>query len=278
MSNRNFIDRSTPRQGVTLLNLNRGPVNAFHQPFWEEMAEVFREIGKDGDIKVIVLASTFPKCFTTGLDLRAATSSMLAIDASDPSRKARRLRDYVIQFQSCISAIEEVPQPVIGAVHGIAFGLAIDILCACDIRYAATSTLFSIKEVDVGLAADVGTLARIPKITGNQSAVRELAYTARNFGAEEAQHLGFVSKVIKGGRDEVVAAALETAGLIASKSPIAVLGTKHLLLHARDNSVKSNLEYTATWNAANLQSTDVTNAVKSFETKKPPKFQGLPKL
>ena len=87
----------------------------------------------------------------------------------------------------------------------------------------------------MGLAADVGTLARIPKMTGNQSAVRELAYTARNFGPEEAERLGFVSKVVKGGRDEVIGAALETAALIATKSPIAVIGTKHLLLHARDH-------------------------------------------
>lgn len=94
---------------------------------------------------------------------------------------------------------------------------------------------FSGQEVDVGLAADIGTLARLPKVVGNQSMARELAYTARNFSAAEAEKMGLVSKVVPGGRDEVVNAALETASVIASKSPIAVVGTKHLLLHARDH-------------------------------------------
>ncbi|KIJ26565.1 hypothetical protein M422DRAFT_38149 [Sphaerobolus stellatus SS14] len=198
--------------------------------------------------------------------------------ATDPARRARELRQHVVEFQSSISAIEEVPQPVIGAVHGYALGLAIDILCACDIRYASTSAIFSIKEIDVGLAADIGTLARIPKITGNQSAIRELALTTRNFGAEEALQWGFVSKVLKGGQEEVIKAALETATIIASKSPVAVVGTKHLLLHARDHSVRENLEYTATWNAANLQTEDMANAIAAFKTKAGPKFKALPKL
>ena len=91
-------------------------------------------------------------------------------------------------------------------------------------------------EVDVGLAADIGTLARLPKIAGNHSLVHELAYTAREFGADEAARMGLVSRVVPGGRDEVLAAALETAGVIARKSPIAVVGTKRVLLHARDHS------------------------------------------
>ncbi|KAF8587519.1 ClpP/crotonase [Ramaria rubella] len=272
-----FILKSFPSPGIVVVSLNRGPVNAFHQPFWEELGETFRDIGKDGEIRVIVLNSSFPKYFTAGLDL-VATAPSADVGSLDPARMARIYRDHILHFQSCISAIEETPQPVIGAVHGIAFGLAIDILSACDIRYAATSSLFSIKEIDVGLAADIGTLSRIPKITGNQSAIKELAYTARNFGADEAEKVGFVSKVIPGGREEVLKAALDTAALISSKSPIAVVGTKHLLLHARDHSVRQNLEYTATWNGVNLQTQDLTDAFKTFKTKRPPTFQALPKL
>ena len=92
------------------------------------------------------------------------------------------------------------------------------------------------QEVDVGLAADIGTLARLPKVAGNQSLVRELAFTGRDFSAQEAAQAGFVSRLVKGGRDEVVKAALELASLIAKKSPIAVVGTKRVLLHARDHS------------------------------------------
>jgi delta(3,5)-delta(2,4)-dienoyl-CoA isomerase len=85
------------------------------------------------------------------------------------------------------------------------------------------------------LAADIGTLAFLPKITGNHSLARELAYTARTFSAAEAEKLGLVSKVVEGGMDAVVNSALELAKVIASKSPVATLGTKHLLIHARDH-------------------------------------------
>jgi len=99
-------------------------------------------------------------------------------------------------------------------------------------------------------------LAYLPKLTGNQSLLRELAYTARNFSASEAEKLGLVSRVVPGGRDQVVQAALELAKTIAAKSPIAVSGTKRLISHARDHPVEENLVYTQSWNAHAL----VTNA------------------
>jgi delta(3,5)-delta(2,4)-dienoyl-CoA isomerase len=109
------------------------------------------------------------------------------------------------------------------------------------------------QEVDVGLAADIGTLAHLPKITSNDSLARELAYTARTFSATEADKLGLISKVVEGGREGVVKAALDLAKFIAMKSPIAVASTKHLLAHSRDHSVSANLEYTSVWNSAMVQ-------------------------
>jgi len=167
---------------------------------------------------------------------------------------------------------------VIAALHGTAFGLAIDIASACDIRYAATTTQFCIKEVDIGLAADIGSLARLPKITGNESLLRELAFTSRVFEAEEAQKLGLVSKVVQGGKDQVLAEALKLAKQIASKSPIATMGTKHILIHSRDHSVQQNLDYVASWNQAMLQSEDLKNSITSFTSKKAPVYKALPKL
>ncbi|KAG8794536.1 hypothetical protein FRC12_023745 [Ceratobasidium sp. 428] len=278
-SQNKFVKVTTPLEdrSVLLVELDRAPVNAFNQPFWEELGATFEKISRDGTIRAVVLASSFDKVFTAGLDL-ADAGSLRSDDGTDPAREALRLRDHVLHFQSCISAIERCTQPVIAAAHGIAYGLAIDILCACDIRYSSTHSRFSIKEVDVGLAADIGTLARLPKITGNESLLRELALTAREFGPDEAMKLGMVSKVVEGARKEVIAVALDTARVIASKSPIATVGTKRILLHARDHSVEENLEYTATWNQVMLQSTDTIEAFKSFRTKQPPKFKPLPKL
>ena len=127
-----------------------------------------------------------------------------------------------------------------------------DILSACDIRLASETAVFGIlvsfrppsrhisqnsnslcypyiQEVDVGLAADIGTLQRFPKIIGNDSITRELALTGRKFNASEAVSMGFVSRVVHGGLKGVEQEALKMGGLIATKSPIAVLGTKNIL-------------------------------------------------
>lgn len=102
-------------------------------------------------------------------------------------------------------------------------------------RTTLTYLPYAPQEVDIGLAPDIGSLAFLPKITGNHSLLRELTYTARAFSAAEADKLGLVSKVVPGGRDEVVHEALELAKFIAAKSPIAVTGSKHLITHARDH-------------------------------------------
>lgn len=121
-------------------------------------------------------------------------------------------------------------------MHGISIGLAIDIACCADIRFCSKDVKFSVKEVDIGLAADIGTLSRLPKIVGNHSWVKEVCLSARFFGAEEALAVGFVSQVLDD-KAKAIEAATKLATLIASKSPVAVQGTKEILNYSRDSSV-----------------------------------------
>lgn len=183
---------------------------------------------------------------------------------SDPARKAILMQHWIREFQDAISQLEQCHKPVIAAVHNVAYGLAIDILSACDVRIATKDARFSVREVDAGLAADIGTLQRFPKIVANDSWVRELCYTAREFDASEAFQFGFVSRVVDGkDQQSVVAEAVAMASQMASKSPVALRNCKHLLLHARDHSVQEGLEYTSVLTAAALQSDDIPNAVCS---------------
>jgi delta(3,5)-delta(2,4)-dienoyl-CoA isomerase len=163
---------------------------------------------------------------------------------------------------------------VIALCHGISFGAAVDIAVASDIRYCVADTRFSIKEVDIGLAADLGTLTRLPKIGVSYSWAKEAAYSARIFSGEEAGRVGFASRVFKS-KGEMVEAALETAKVIAAKSPVAVQGTKALLDFSRDRSVEDGLRYTAVWNAAMLQTEDVGKAMMSGLRKTKPTFEKL---
>jgi len=249
-------------------------VNAFSEQFWKLYGQVFDQVNEGAeDIRAIVLSSSLPKIFTAGIELSEV--GLMIPGAPDPARRALDIRRFLLDFQRSIGAPERCRCPVIVAVHGPVIGLGIDLISYCDIRYAASDATFCIKEVDAGLAADIGTLAFLPKITGNHSLVRELSYTARPFSASEAEKLGLVSKVVEGGRDAVTRSALELAAIIASKSPLAVAGTKHLITHARDHPVAENLAYTALWNAAGLQTKDTGEGVASIKAKRPPTFSKL---
>lgn len=121
-------------------------------------------------------------------------------------------------------------------LHGVSLGMAIDVACCADVRICASDTRFAVKEVDIGLAADLGSLARLPHIVASQSWVAEVSLTARDFLAPEAQAVGFVSRVLPD-KAAALAHGLEMAAVIAAKSPVAVQGTKELLIHGRDHTV-----------------------------------------
>lgn len=154
------------------------------------------------------------------------------------------------------------------------FGAAIDLAVAADIRHCAKGVRFSVKEVDVGIAADVGTLSRLPKIGVSYSWAKEVVYTAREFGAEEALKVGFVSRVAES-KEQLVEEGLKLAEFIAAKSPVAVQSSKALWDYSRDRPVEDGLRYTAAWNAAMVQSEDVKKAMMSGVKKTRSTFEKL---
>lgn len=242
---------------------------------WENMAQIFNKLSSDPRVRAIVLSGAGEKAFTTGLDVKAASEGLLSSDAkADPARKAAVLRRHITAFQDCITAVERCEKPVIVALHGFSLGLGIDLSTATDVRLCSRNTRFGVKEVDIGLAADIGTLSRLPKVVGNYGWVKEVALTAREFGAEEALRVGFVNAVYDT-REATIAAAFKLASLIASKSPVAVQGTKEILNFSRDHSVQDGLRYTSVWNSAALQTQDVSAALLSGLQKRTPTFEKL---
>lgn len=144
-------------------------------------------------------------------------------------------------------------------------------------RLCAADAKFAVKEVDIGLAADIGTLTRLPKVVGNGSWVKDVCLSGRVFGAEEAGRVGFVSWVGgKGGaKAEVVGEAVRWAAEVAGKSPVAVQGTKELLDWSWDRSVQDGLRYTSVWNSAMLQGGDTREAMMAGIAKRKPRFEKL---
>lgn len=163
---------------------------------------------------------------------------------------------------------------VICVLHGYSFGLALDLSTCADIRICTKDVKLAIKEVDIGVAADIGSLTRLPKVVGNFSWVKDVCLSARVFGAEEAYRVGLVSQVLET-KEKAVEAALKMAVLLASKSPVAVQSTKELLNRARDQTVAESLRYTGAWNSAAIQTSDVERAMLSGIKKTKPTFEKL---
>lgn len=245
-------------------------LNAFDDALWYSLRTLFDTASTDPDVRAIVLSAN-GRAFTAGLDI---TSANLARSSVDAARTSQALRLHILDFQDAVSSIHRCAKPVVCCLHGIAFGLAVDIASAADIRYASRDTVFCIKEVDIGLAADVGSLQRLPKVVGASSWLREMAMTAAKFSADEAAQHGLVSRVLQS-KEECVQAGLETAKIIAGKSPVAVQGTKFLLDYSREHTVQEGLLMTAVWNASMLQANDVGDAIAATLAKKQAKFSKL---
>ena len=255
---------------------------------WNELPPLFSYLSTSPSTRVVILSGAGPKAFTTGLDVQAASQNSILSPSSqktlksdsgyplDPARIATHHRRHIDSFQACITAIEACEKPVIVALHGWSLGLAIDIALCADVRICAKDTAFAVKEVDVGLAADIGTLSRLPKVVGNGSWIKDVCLSARQFGADEAEKMGLVSWVGKnGGKEEVVREALRWAESVAAKSPVAVQATKEILNWSWSRSVEDGLRYTSVWNSAALQSDDVKAAMMAGWTKRKPEFAKL---
>nr|KAF6285576.1 enoyl-CoA hydratase 1 [Myotis myotis] len=237
-----------------------------NKAFWSEMVECFNKIAQDADCRAVVISGA-GKMFTAGIDLVDMASDLLQPQGDDVARISWYLRSLIARYQETFSVIEKCPKPVIAAIHGGCIGGGVDLITACDIRYCAQDAFFQVKEVDVGLAADVGTLQRLPRVIGNQSLVNELAFTARKMMADEALSSGLVSRIFPD-KEVMLDAAFNLAAEISSKSPVAVQGTKINLLYSRDHSVAEGLNYMASWNMSMLQTQDIVKSVQAAMEKK----------
>ncbi|KAM6959533.1 delta(3,5)-Delta(2,4)-dienoyl-CoA isomerase, mitochondrial [Aplochiton taeniatus] len=268
---------SHPADCITHVELHRPEKrNAMNKAFWSEMVDCFTQIAEDPDCRVVVVSGA-GKMFTAGIDLMDMASDVLQPLGDDMARRSWNLRTIIAKYQETFTVIERCPKPVVVAVHGACIGGGVDLITACDIRLCTQDAWFQVKEVDIGLAADVGTLQRLPKVIGSRSLVNELALTARKMFADEAKSSGLVSRVFAD-KEALMAAALEMAGEIAGRSPIAVQGTKVNLVYSRDHSVTEGLHYMATWNMSMLQTEDVMKSASAAMEKKSPKTVPFSKL
>ncbi|WP_298358830.1 crotonase/enoyl-CoA hydratase family protein [Runella sp.] len=233
--------------------------NALNQKAWDEMKAIFEELDENDEVRVIVLSGN-GKHFCAGIDLELLMNVAQFAQKCE-GRKREKLRKKVFELQAPINAIEQCSKPVIAAIHGGCIGGGVDIISACDMRYSTDDAFFTIKEIDMGMVADLGTFQRLPKIIPPGIA-REMAYTGRNVSGKEAERIGLTNRSFPDA-ETMQAEVVKIAQNIAAKSPLSIRGTKAILNHSRDHSVADGLDYMATWNAAMLLSDDLMEAFQA---------------
>lgn len=265
--------------GVATLWLDRPEKrNAMGPAFFDELPRAIAALSADEAVRCVVIAARGPH-FTVGLDL-AALASLAGEDggrsdgagAPSAARVARRTHADVLRLQASITSVADCPKPVVAAVHGYCIGGGVDLVSACDVRFASADTRFSVRETRMAIVADLGSLQRLPLLIG-MGQVAELAYTGKDVDAAWAERIGLVNRVLPDA-EATVAAARELAGEIAANSPLAVQGTKAVLSRLHQQRVADSLAYVAAWNAGHLRSDDLVEAVSAFMQKRPPKFEG----
>jgi len=247
--------------------------NAMGPDLWADLPRACEALSEEPDIRALVLAARGPH-FSVGLDLKSMGGMLTG--GGGPSRsqasKARRARLEVKRLQDAITAVAQLPFPVIAAVHGFCIGGGVDLIAACDIRLASEDAVFSVREAKVAIVADIGSLQRLPHII-SAGHLAELAFTGKDIGAGRAREIGLVNDVYVG-PDVLMVAAYELAGEIARNSPLAVQGTKAVLAANDGRTVAQGLEFVAVWNVGALESDDLAEAMTAFVEKRPPVFTG----
>jgi enoyl-CoA hydratase len=248
-------------------------LNTMHMVFWRELDGVLHNLHQSKEARVLVISST-GKHFSAGMSLDAFGASVSMDDQSAEGRAA--IADLLWELQSTFTRLENLRIPVIVAIQGGCIGGAVDMVTACCLRYASADAFFCIQEINIGMVADVGTLQRLPKLIP-MAVAKELAYTGRRMGAEQALQHGLVNQVLPDAAS-ALEAAMKAAAEIASKPPIAIAGTKQALHYARDHSTEDALKQMGWLQSGIWSNRHVQEAIAAFQTKRTGHYPDLAEL
>jgi enoyl-CoA hydratase len=244
--------------------------NALSEDMWADIPRAVADLAADPEVRALVVAGRGDS-FSAGIDLEMLARVNTHQGESEAARKMNMYRT-VKTLQNTMTAFETCPKPVIAAIHGYCLGAGVGIITACDVRLATADAVIGIREMRMGLVADIGTLQRLPKLIA-PGHVAELAYTGRDIDGREAERIGLVNRC-HGSSDELFAAARALAAEIAANSPLVVRGIKTVLQAEEGMSTRAALDHVALWNTSFLMSNDLMEAMNAHLQKRPPDFTG----
>ncbi len=256
----------TVEDGVAEVRLVRAAkMNALDPAMFEALAGAGAKLADERKLRAIVLSGE-GRGFCAGLDMESF-ARMAGSGGQNFRNLAERTHGIANWAQNVVWQWRELPVPVIAAVHGVAFGGGFQLMLGADMRYVAPGTRLSVMEIKWGLVPDMaGT--QLMRHLAREDIVRELTYTGRIFGADEAQAYGFATRVVADPRAEAFAVARD----IAQKSPDAIRAAKRLLNVAPVSEPRAGLVAESVEQQKLLGSANQTEAVRANLEQRPPRF------
>lgn len=251
------------QDGIVVLTINRPQaLNCFNMPLLELLGETVGEIALDRSVRVVIITgSTEGKnAFSTGADLKERAGMT-------PDEVKR----YIQTIRNLFTAVEELPQPVIAAVNGYAFGGGLELALACDIRLASEKAIVGLTETSLAIIPGAGGTQRLPRVVGSARA-KEMILRARRISAAEGLEYGLFLEVVQ--PDRLLERSLEIAEEISQNGPIALAQAKYAINKGLEVSLPIGLAIESNAYAVTIPTKDRIEGLTAFKEKRKPVYTG----
>lgn len=252
----------TKEDGVAVIQMNNPKaMNALEDELSAELLSAYQDVAADETIGAVILTGA-EKAFCAGGDLKKLSKGFPSAEAG---------YDYMKSFRTMVTTFMNMPKPTIAAVNGFAVGAGFCIAMQADLVLASDKAKFGMAFANVGLIPDLAGLYTLPRLVGLQRA-KELVFTGRNVGAEEAKEMGIVNQVVP--HDELMAEAKKLAKRLADGPRVALRMAKNVMNDSINMTLEQLLDLEPHAQAICFQSEDHKIGVQSFFDKKKPAFVG----
>ena len=254
--------------GVATVVMHRKGNNSIAEDLMSELAAAFEELGRDPDVRVVVLGSEYEKYFSVGADL----TSLMGVDRDSPDAP-RQIADFMSRMNAHFFAIERCPKPVIAAINGHALGGGSELTLCCDFRVMVEDGRSKIGQTEssLGIIPGAGGTQRLPRLIGLARAKRYIIESTR-LSAKEAEAVGWVDRAVA--PEDFASAVDELAGRLAKAATLAIAMIKDAVRRGYDLRLEDGLEIESQNFARAALSTDAAIGIMSFLSKQEPEFTG----
>lgn len=246
--------------GIALVTINRpDKLNALDRRTLDELDACFLEIGRDEDVRSVIITGAGEKSFVAGADI----NQFKELGAMEGHR-------FALRGQAVFNRIENLSKPVVAAVNGYALGGGCELALACHFRTASENATFGQPEVNLGIIPGYGGTQRLPRIVGRGLAT-EMILTGERVSARRALEIGLVNRIFPG--DTLVDGTRELVRKMTRKAPVALSMALDAILYS-DLPLQEGLRYEATLFGQCCATSDFQEGVEAFLSRREPKFQG----